>query len=176
MQKSFIYLVLILVFFSCNTFEEDHNVKKVLREHLNSTLHDPESFEEVKWNIIPNYVYKDVDSTDPNSPLAIDHMATAEFNEKNGKTKFVELIYRAKNGFGALRKGSLYAIYFEDGQVVQFEDGAFSIKLNTYLPEPETAYRMNPEEIFLQEQYYMRNNGSGTYEGFLEEYPEFDLK
>lgn len=160
--------------FSCNSFEEDHLVKEEIREHLNRTLHNPDSFEELEWSILRDYQYTDVDSTNPDSPLKIDHMATIKFDEENGERKFIELIYRAENGFGALRKGSLYAVYFEDDKLIQFEDGAYSIELESYLPNPETAFRIDPKELYLREQYYMINDGSGTYEGFLQQYPEFD--
>jgi hypothetical protein len=101
-------------------------------------------------------------------------MATIEYNEEHGERKFIELIYRAENGFGALRKGSLYAVYFEENKLIQFEEGAYSLELETYLPEPESAFRIDPKKLYLREQYYLVNDGSGTYEGFLQQYPEFD--
>ncbi|WP_111710108.1 hypothetical protein [Lutibacter citreus] len=175
MKKIILFTSLLLLIYSCNSSEENHTPKKVIREYIKEILHNPDSFEEVNWDFQINHKFTNKNPADINSPVIVDYNKTKK-DDENGVVKFIELTYNAKSDDDTLKKDTLYAIYYENIQIVQFKNRTYSIKLNTYLPKDNSSINLNPKKMFLQNKYYFNNNGSGTYSGFLKKYPEFKDK
>ncbi|WP_067145313.1 hypothetical protein [Pseudotamlana agarivorans] len=169
------FVTLLFICCSCQRFEEDHLIKDLVRNHLERTLYNPESFDEVEWSIMRNYQFGYKDTLNEGTPLFVDFKATEGAEKENGVVKLIELTYRAKNDFGLLIYGKLYAIYYDQIQVINFEDASYSVELQDYLPQKKITSKANPKKQFLSNEYYMLNNGKGTYKGFLKVYPEFAL-
>ncbi|MGM1055444.1 MAG: hypothetical protein ACQEWG_06120, partial [Bacteroidota bacterium] len=171
MKKILFLFTASLIFLSCSSFEEDHEIKEGVRKYLDGTLHDPESLEELEWTISPHFSFRHKDSLDNNSPFIVDYAAT--FNRSNRMVFYhVKLLYRAKNGFGAKRKSAIYATHIENGHL-QFENAAYSYELKSFM-DLKTDKLMEPRRLFLWNEFSRRNEGNVTMEDFKREYPEYD--
>ena len=171
MKRILPVLIICIGLLSCS-FEEDHEKKEVVREYLNETLHDPESLEEIQWTIMPDWELKRVDSLDSDSPFEIDYYAT-HTKPDSLNFSFIRLEYRAKNGYGAMRKSEVYAFYSEiGGPHIQFDNALYSYNTGSFISD-ESIGLMDPKLLFLRNYYFYQNSGKGTVEGFWEKYPEY---
>lgn len=172
MKKLFllVFLTASFIFLSCSSFEEDHKMKKGVRNYLNETLHDPESLEEIRWTIREGYelIYDTVTSS-----IMIDRRATYHKKDSLNSTYHIRLQYRANNGYGALRKSEIFAIYYEKAELMIFEEIAYSYKLESFFGE-ETNKFMKPRRLYLQNDFFRKNEGQASMKDFHKEYPEFD--
>ena len=164
-------LPIIVIIASCSFLENDHEIKKGVRKYLEQTLHDPESMEEITWTINRDYVFELKDTSDHDSPLVIDYRATNKRIDSFGEIYHVRLEYRAKNGFGAMRKSEIFATYYEETKNLQFEDVAYSYEYDDFLGVESTGL-MEPRRAFLKNQFFQRSRGEATLEDFWREYPE----
>lgn len=179
-MKKLILSFFLFQLYGCSFFEEDHEVKEMVRDYLIETMHNPNSFEEVNWVIMDQYIYgiKDTaylvkDKIDiGNSTRAIDFKRTIEYRAENGITKLLRLDFRAENGFGVLRKSSKYFMYFVKDQLLEVDNKLFS-KSDGYLGELRLKSSSSPKLFFLYEMYYSSQREKGTPNGFVEKYPEF---
>ena len=171
MKRFLILLSFFLILFSCS-FEEDHEVKEVVREYLNETLHDPDSMEEINWRITKFMRFKPEDSLNENSPLIVDWEATSD-TAVTPELYLVRLKYRARNGFGAMRANEIFATYDKEGNYMQFEDIGYSYELESFI-NVDPPLLMEPRRLFLRNEYILRNRGEVTMEDFWREYPEYD--
>ncbi len=171
MKKILLFIIICNGLISCS-FEEDHEKKEVVREYLKSTLHEPESLDEIQWTILKDREFKKVDSLDANSPFEIDYYATSK-KPDSLNFYFIRLEYRAKNGYGAMRKSEIYAFYTEiGGRYMNFEEAAYSFDSGNFIGI-ESKGSMEPRLLFLKHHYLYKNSGTGTIEGFWNEYPEY---
>ncbi|CAL67451.1 hypothetical protein [Christiangramia forsetii] len=171
-MKKLFTLILITLLISC-AVEDDVKIKNGVREYLKETLHNPNSLEEIDWNINREWKFKLKDSADTNSPMILDVESMSQKNDSISEMKFVRLTYRAENGYGALRKSETYAIYFEQTDILQFEEAAYSIK-NKILLDIQADNLVNPRRLFLRNQFFLRNQGEATSKDFYLKYPEFN--
>lgn len=161
-----------LIFLSCSSFEEDREIKEGLRKYLSETLHDPESIEEINWTIRRDYNFMRKDSLDSKSPLVVDMASTFNKSDSAIVVYHVKLTYRAKNGFGAMRKSEVYATHIENSHL-PFEDIAYSYESESFM-SLKALTLMEPRRLFLRNEFLLTNEGDVTMEDFYREYPEFD--
>lgn len=173
-MKKITLLFVYLIFVSCNYFEVDHEIKEVVREYLSKKLHNPESLEEIEWDIEKYYVLKHIDSTDNNSPYEIDFIETIKEKEEGKETNFIRFRYRAENGYGAMRKEELYAIQYKETGLIEFDNIAHSKKIGFFKPDNKFNFHINAKYRFVKNRFFMLNSGNATHEDFLKEFPEFN--
>jgi len=172
-------LLLFLIFiFSCESLTDEHyKAKQHIRDYLSKTLHNPKSLEEVKWDVLTSYQYKCKDTLRSwsNCIQVTDFKTTRRFREELGGNMYViKLIYRAENGYGALRKGDLYASYIKENTIdlIAVDDIYYSKELGK-IKDIEWKTE-KPKYKYYKNYYFLFNNGKSSLNDFYSEYPEFN--
>lgn len=179
MKKIIIVVFGILMFSSCERLTDEHyEAKEVIRDYLKNTLHNPKSLEEVDWSVLDDYFLTCKDTLNKNllgCIRIIDWEKTLKYEKELGKPYALKLSYRAENGYGALRKGYLYATYDkkpdDDISFVIIDDIAYSKTLGKM--RDINSKSMNPKYIYYKAYYFLLNEGKSSLNDFYNEYPEF---
>lgn len=177
MKKTVLIIIILVLFTKCESLTDEHyKAKQQIRDYLSKTLHNPKSLEEVKWDFLTSYQYKCKDTLKSwsNCVQITDFKLTREIREELGGDRYVvKLTYRAENGYGALRKGDLYASYTKKDTInfIAVDDIYYSKSLGKIKDIKWDTEK--PKYNYYKNYYFLFNEGKSSLNGFYNDYPEF---